>query len=311
MDIALLLITVAPGLFLLWYFYTRDKNREPKRLILKVFIWGVVALFPMAFLEILLEDLFSFETIQPWWLSIFLISFASAALIEEGGKYIVVKRFAYRSPHFNEVMDGIVYAIVASLGMATLENILYVSDGGLGVALLRAVTAVPSHAFASGIMGYFIGLAKFAPNKEVKRKLFLKGLLVAIIFHGSYNFFLFTESIAALLVFPLLFLEYRMIHQYVKLAHTQKAPDTLSLKFLWHDIRKYTWVGVFKIIVATILIAAGLIVACGLGLMYSDYQLNLNELLNGITFGTALPWLIGYLIYHGRFKNLKKGEVPT
>ena len=56
---------------------------------------------------------------------------------------------------FDELMDGIVYGAVASLGFATLENIMYCIDGGLSVVAIRALTAVPAHASFGAIMGYY------------------------------------------------------------------------------------------------------------------------------------------------------------
>ena len=100
-----------------------------------------------------------------------------------------VKLAAYRSNAFNEVMDGIVYTAVASLGFATVENVLYALTRGLGTILLRAVTSVPGHALLGGIMGYYLGVAKFTPSREVD--LTLEGLVLAMVLHGIYDFVIF------------------------------------------------------------------------------------------------------------------------
>jgi RsiW-degrading membrane proteinase PrsW (M82 family) len=63
-------------------------------------------------------------------------------------------------------MDGVVYGAVASLGFATLENILYVTPNGFAVAAARAFTAVPGHALLGVIMGYYVGRAKFHSNEQ-------------------------------------------------------------------------------------------------------------------------------------------------
>ncbi len=60
------------------------------------------------------------------------------------------------------------------------------------VGLLRAFTAVPAHATFGILMGYFMGKAKFS-NKRIS--LNLLGLLLATIFHGAYDFFLFINFI--------------------------------------------------------------------------------------------------------------------
>ncbi|WP_439128505.1 PrsW family glutamic-type intramembrane protease, partial [Polaribacter sp.] len=73
-----------------------------------------------------------------------------------------------------------------------LENILYTFKHGVEVGLLRAFTAVPAHATFGILMGYFMGKAKFS-NKRIS--LNLLGLLLATIFHGAYDFFLFINFI--------------------------------------------------------------------------------------------------------------------
>ena len=82
--------------------------------------------------------------------------------MEEGGKYFVLKHKTWRHPAFNYTFDAVVYAVTAALGFAVAENILYVMDGGVGVALLRAAVAVPGHAFDGVFMGYYYGIAKTA-----------------------------------------------------------------------------------------------------------------------------------------------------
>lgn len=81
---------------------------------------------------------------------------------------------------------------MVSMGFAAVENLLYVLEGGLEVALMRAFTAIPAHATFAIIMGYFMGKAKFS-NHRMKWNLI--GLSCAILFHGAYDFFLFINFI--------------------------------------------------------------------------------------------------------------------
>jgi RsiW-degrading membrane proteinase PrsW (M82 family) len=77
------------------------------------------------------------------------------------------------------------------MGFATLENIFY-SLQGLPVALARAVTAVPAHAAFGVVMGAFVGIAKFLPNR--KGQMITLGLGLATLFHGLYDFFLLQKA---------------------------------------------------------------------------------------------------------------------
>ena len=119
------------------------------------------------------------------------------ALVEEFSKYIIVRFYAQKKNEFNEPFDGIVYAVMVSMGFAALENILYTYQYGFGVGVTRAFTAVPAHATFGIIMGYFMGKAKFSNNSI---KLNLLGLLFATLFHGSYDFFLFINFIPGIYI---------------------------------------------------------------------------------------------------------------
>jgi RsiW-degrading membrane proteinase PrsW (M82 family) len=59
--------------------------------------------------------------------------------------------------------------------------------------------SVPAHACFGVIMGYYVGLAKF--TKLHGRMYRMVGLLLAIIFHGAFDFFLFLQQSAETLVY--------------------------------------------------------------------------------------------------------------
>jgi RsiW-degrading membrane proteinase PrsW (M82 family) len=198
MIILLLLIALAPCLFLLWYFYHRDKYEpEPKQKILKIFLLGAAAVIPVALVEYVL--IIGVDAVSTGFVNIFLLSFIIIAPIEELAKYLVVKQWIYTSIEFDEIMDGIVYTVAASLGFATVENLFYVITHGITVGIARAFLAVPGHAFFGAIMGYYIGLAKF--HKEKETTYLTMGIVLAIAAHGLYDFLALTQTAWALLVF--------------------------------------------------------------------------------------------------------------
>ncbi|UCC12299.1 MAG: PrsW family intramembrane metalloprotease [candidate division WOR-3 bacterium] len=197
MILLLLLIALAPCLFLLWYFYHRDRYEpEPKKKILKIFFIGALMVLPAALIEYVLIT--GLQYVANGIVSIFIMSFIIIAPVEELVKYLTVRRWIYRSIEFNEVMDGIVYTVAASLGFATVENILYVLQHGIAVGIARAFLAVPGHAFFGAIMGFYIGRAKFKIEHE--SRYLWTGVLLAIFFHGLYDFLALTQTALALLV---------------------------------------------------------------------------------------------------------------
>ncbi|WNG55265.1 PrsW family intramembrane metalloprotease [Archangium gephyra] len=194
---------VVPSLLLLWYVYARDRNPEPRGLLLKTFLMGAAICVPVVPMAIWLESLGrQWET--DVWSTALVRAFLGAAIPEELFKYLVLRWYVWNKPAFDEPLDGVVYGATASLGFATLENILYVGDGGLGVAVLRALTAVPQHGFTGVVMGAFLGRARFAQDEAQRFGLLASGLGWAILLHGAYDAFLMTGTGFALLALPAL-----------------------------------------------------------------------------------------------------------
>jgi UPF0716 family protein affecting phage T7 exclusion len=106
---------------------------------------------------------------------------------------LVVRGYCARHREFTEPMDGVVYGAVASLGFATLENILYVGQNGFVTAAARAFTAVPGHALLGVIMGYYVGRAKFHSNEQQRAN--CMAYIVPIVLHGLYDYPLLTLKV--------------------------------------------------------------------------------------------------------------------
>lgn len=189
----LLLLAIAPAMVIIIYIYIKDKfEKEPFRLLVKNFFLGAII---SVLITILLGSLVSKVLPLPDDRSVFQVfikAFIVVALVEEFSKYVIVRYVSQRSNAFNEPFDGIVYAVMVSMGFATLENILYVFQYGVNTGITRAFTAVPAHATFAILMGYFMGKAKFSNNRIL---LNLTGLFVATLFHGAYDFFLFINYI--------------------------------------------------------------------------------------------------------------------
>ena len=66
----------------------------------------------------------------------------AVSLVEESVKLLAVWR-AYRSPEFDEVMDGIVYCATAALGFASVENVFYVLSVGVETGIFGSFCLFP------------------------------------------------------------------------------------------------------------------------------------------------------------------------
>ena len=189
----LVLFAVAPVLAIILYIYLQDKyEKEPASLLITSFLLGaILSILIVIGLYLITGKYIPITNEYSVWQQ-FIQAFFVVALAEEFSKYIIVKYFAQPRKAFNEPYDGIVYAVMVSMGFACTENIMYVLQGGYSTAILRAFTAVPAHATFGILMGYYMGKAKFS-NSRFKYN--MAGLFLAVLFHGSYDFFLFINFI--------------------------------------------------------------------------------------------------------------------
>ena len=183
----LLIASILPVVILMIYFYSHDKyEKEPLKSLTKAFFGGILS----AFLAIVLAVSMSFPLPEgaSGGYAAFIHSFWEAAIPEEISKFALLYLFIWRDRNFNEYYDGILYAVFVSLGFACLENILYVMEHGMSIAVSRALLAVPLHALCGVIMGYYFSLARFT-NRKVSN--LLKAVFFAVLAHGVYDFILF------------------------------------------------------------------------------------------------------------------------
>ena len=194
----LFLSAILPVIIIIVYINFKDKyEKEPKKLLFYSFLLGAIL---SVIISTLLYSFFDHFLTNADELSLydqFIKAFFVVALIEEFSKYIIVRFYAQPKKAFNEPFDGIVYSVMVSMGFAAIENLFYVLEGGMNVAVIRSLTAVPAHATFAILMGYYMGIAKFSNHKRAYN---LFGLLLAIISHGTYDFFLFIDFIPGIYI---------------------------------------------------------------------------------------------------------------
>ncbi len=192
----LLAIALAPGVAIGVYIYLKDHHeREPVGLLIRSFFFGVLSVFLVLLIS---HGLGMFITIDEASLSDQAIhAFLIVALVEEFSKFVFVRGILYNNLNFNEPFDGIVYAVMVSMGFATFENILYAFSGGMEVAIVRMFTAVPAHATFAILMGFYLGKAKFEHKKSHYA---FHALGVATLLHGAYDYFLFISFVPGIVL---------------------------------------------------------------------------------------------------------------
>jgi len=198
---SLFFLFLSAGPTLLWLILCLkldSSSPEPKKEIFKVFVFGIfiaILIIPIAgyLTRLTKNNLLS----QPL-LSIFVLSFLVDGFIEELAKYFILRFKIYYSKYFDELRDGFIYGMVLGLGFSFIENILYafLSNNlisGAGMIIFRGFTSTFMHFLSGGIIGYYIALFKMRQRSPIERGgrkqkwIMVKGLLIAVLFHGFYN----------------------------------------------------------------------------------------------------------------------------
>ncbi|MCE0534700.1 PrsW family intramembrane metalloprotease [Kineosporia rhizophila] len=119
-----------------------------------------------------------------------------APVVEEALKgAAVLLILLMRRREFDGVVDGIVYAGMAGIGFAYVENVLYLgrtladtgSGGTVFVFLLRCVVSPFAHPLFTAAIGVGIGVAVRSRSPLLRLLAPVAGYLVAVLLHGAWN----------------------------------------------------------------------------------------------------------------------------
>jgi RsiW-degrading membrane proteinase PrsW (M82 family) len=183
---------ILPSFLWLNFYLREDRRPEPKSMVLKVFLVGMLFAFLALFVEKLLID--GIEVLRlPQKIEDFIKIFLVVALVEEFLKFLVVREVVFESKELDEPIDCMIYMIISALGFAATENLLLLFPLKIKffgeifqISFLRFISATFLHALSSAIVGFFIGLSFF--RKKERLKLISLGLFFATLLHGLYNF---------------------------------------------------------------------------------------------------------------------------
>lgn len=211
-----LLASFVPAALWLWFFYSRDRyEREPRALIGKLFLWGLLAGPWAAGINELLgstviaaADSFGKAGAISTAIVLLATSMLLLGLNEETMKYLVTNNSIRSDPNFNEPLDGMVYMTTAALGFAAGENFIYIvgsyfgvlesatragAPGGTAAAIvgafvitapMRALLSTIGHVAWSGLVGYFLARRVLGGRPA---SVVTVGVLLAAVLHAAYD----------------------------------------------------------------------------------------------------------------------------
>lgn len=214
----ILITALLPIMVLLIFIYHNDKyDKEPIGKLLLTFFVGCMSVVPAGLMEQMLS---AYQPEHPILGAIY-DGYVVAGLSEELWKLLLLMLVIWRSRHFDEYFDGIVYATYLSLGFACVENVMYVfgSTDPMGTAFMRGLLAVPAHFLFAVTMGYYLSIAKFDPEKRPSH--LLKAFLFPALLHGTYDALLMVNDALG--------------------GNTALVSGVLTLVFIYFDVKLWRW----------------------------------------------------------------------
>uniref|UniRef100_A0A7S1UKN1 PrsW family intramembrane metalloprotease n=1 Tax=Phaeomonas parva TaxID=124430 RepID=A0A7S1UKN1_9STRA len=124
--------------------------------------------------------------------ALFVQPFLRAGLLEETVKFLSILRISDR-PYVTDARAIIVYATLAGAAFGVVENIGYGLMAGWFVAWYRGFLTVFAHATTGLLMGTSMAERRFVEGAENKWP-FYKVLLIPVLGHGFYDWFLFVGA---------------------------------------------------------------------------------------------------------------------
>jgi RsiW-degrading membrane proteinase PrsW (M82 family) len=256
-----------------WGHLFLKKHPEAKKLVVLTFIGGAVSVIPLLIYKFSWQffpwinafvwtrninvDVLGFSSIMLIPVPI-IVTFMLVGVIEEISKIFVVK--VLDQDRLKSIDDAIELSIIAALGFAFVENIIYfyniISVQGfeqlITPFIFRSVFSTFAHVMFSGIFGYYYGLAHFAEpilKEEIQKNrhplinffhkyfhikrfyLFqdekiLEGLVLASSLHALFNIFL--EMKWTFLIIPFLFMGYMILNYLLKKKENLKVYGKLA-----------------------------------------------------------------------------------
>jgi len=260
------LLALAP--VFIWVEIMLKRKQHSIKSLIKVFLLGTLTVLPLIGIQYLwifhpewdiylwIDQHISSENIEIGFLATFVV----VGIMEELVKVGVVRIADASKMKIQTINDAVKFSILAALGFAFSENILYfysvISSGSMAelfsTLVFRSSFTVCGHMIFSSIFGYFYGIGKFSQNIveqekwtgethtlanivnkitglshgiTVKYQKLLTGLVIAMSMHAAFNFFLQMNMIIEAMVLIVIGFIYVQFLMHRKAGHLVLAGE--------------------------------------------------------------------------------------
>lgn len=184
-------LTLVPSLLFLALMFRRSLRRAPLPHLLTVFIFSLLTIQPVGFLEG--RAWTALSALPLTGLTWFVVDNLAVGMIEESVKFAFLLMLLRGPRRPTPVAHTILYAVTVSLGFAAMENVRYAWNAhqvwGLGAFIgARGLIATPAHMEDGVLMGFLVGQAIIATNQRKRRTFWILSLLLPALSHAFYDY---------------------------------------------------------------------------------------------------------------------------
>ena len=188
-----LVLAVVPVFPVVAAFLWLDRyEAEPPALLLFAFGWGA---FVATLISLVVNSVSSVFILQNGGSASATAVFVAPVVEETSKGLAVLLILLLRRREFDGVIDGIVYAGMAGIGFAFVENVLYLgrsflqegSGAALATFVVRCIFSPFAHPMFTMAIGVGLGLAARYRSPLVRVVAPLVGWVVAVLLHGTWN----------------------------------------------------------------------------------------------------------------------------
>jgi len=190
------IVAFLPAMFYLLPLIWLDRyDPEPIWLLALAFAWGALVSVIVSYFintEIAKAAISSFGPETGMAIS----AIFSAPIFEEGSKGLgLILLLVFFRRHFDDILDGIVFAGTIALGFATVENVLYYGSGLLkggselliALFVLRGVLSPFAHVTFTSMTGIGCGISRESHNPFIRISMPVLGYGCAVFLHFIWN----------------------------------------------------------------------------------------------------------------------------
>ena len=193
---------------------------------------------------------------------------------EELVKFLPWLLFGLFSRKLKEPYDYILYASAASLGFAFTENLMYLQESENIIA--RTLTSTIGHMFWGSIIAYTFILMRFKySSKNIKYLLPIAGILLAMLAHGFYDYWLISPAANKYSLITMIFL-ILSLHLWIFLINNAVNNSPFYVKKIFNSEKHLE---ILTISIIGIFMLAYSILAYRYGARYANHSITKSSIL--------------------------------